>query len=322
MSRSVVGAQLEGAPVLHLGFRPMPQFLLRICEQNVGLGKIRIEFQSFSGSADHFRARFCRGSADKNGTEVAIRVGQAHVGRGECGVYFQRVLEVTDAFLDVSSAVAFVESGATLEIALIDFGRDGMRGSKPFVLFSGDGYLDLFGNGLRQLALQSKSVAKFAIVGFRPEVLVGRSTNQLGSDTNPAAVSNYGAFDEGIDAERSGYVWRGELRISETHHGGVRNDAQIVDRGEPSDECFGHAVSEVFLCGIAGQVLQRQHRQRLDFGAGGIVCAISGGDVGDGEQTDYSRNDHCEPAARPWCRSVSVGGAYVDGYLRGGIRRR
>ncbi len=98
------------------------------------------------------------------------------------------MLEITDAFLDVSPAVAFVVSKPAFQIALIDFRRDGTRCRKPLVFLPGDRDLHLFSNRLRQLALDSEHVPQLSIVGFRPEVLVGRAANQLGRDANPIAL--------------------------------------------------------------------------------------------------------------------------------------
>ena len=119
------------------------------------------------------------------------------------------------------------------------------------MFFSGDRYFHFFGDGLRQFALQGERIAHFAVIGLGPEMLVGCAANQLGRDANAIALFHDGAFDDGVHAQGSGDLRDGELGILETHHGGVRDDAQIVDVREAPDEGLGDAVGQVILRRIA-----------------------------------------------------------------------
>ena len=91
-------------------------------------------------------------------------------------------------------------------------------------------------------------------------------------------------------SQRSGDLRHRELRILEAHHRCSGNDAQIVDAGEASDESLGHSVGKVFLCWISGQVLQRQYRQRPDFGLRRTIHAASGREVSDSKQAEYDQH--------------------------------
>ena len=55
----------------------------------------------------------------------------------------------------------------------------------------------------------------------------------------------------------------------EAHDRGARDDPQPGDLRQFRDERIGHAVSEVALLGVAREVLQRQHRHRLNRPGGG-----------------------------------------------------
>jgi hypothetical protein len=114
-------------------------------------------------------------------------------------------------------------------------------------LFGSQLHLNLLRYGLCHVALQSEHVPELAIVGFRPEVLVGRGSDQLGVDSNPAALSYYRSFHNGIHAERFGNFWYCQLGILEAHDRGARNNPQIANPGETADKGFGHAVRDVFL---------------------------------------------------------------------------
>ena len=118
-----------------------------------------------------------------------MRAGQTDVSRCKRRVSLDRLLEITNTtLLDACFAVAFVEGEPAFKIALVDFRRDGTYCGKPLVFLPGHRNFDLSGDRLRHLALQSKHVPQLAIIGFRPEVLVGRTANQLSADTNPTAL--------------------------------------------------------------------------------------------------------------------------------------
>src|SRR5216683_4616486 len=106
MRMGVAWIQFEGAPVFNLGVGPAPLFLQHVCQENMRFSKVRIEFQRFSGCADCFRARLFGRSAEKNRAESSICVRQAEVSGSKSRVSLYRLLEITYAVLDISSAFA------------------------------------------------------------------------------------------------------------------------------------------------------------------------------------------------------------------------
>ena len=48
------------------------------------------------------------------------------------------------------------------------------------------------------------------------------------------------------------------------HDGGARDDAKIRDTGQFGDELVGHAVGEVLLARVAGEVLKGENGDRAD----------------------------------------------------------
>ena len=79
-----------------------------------------------------------------------------------------------------------------------------------------------------------------------------------------------------------------------------------MDPGKAVDERVGHPVPKVVLCRIPREVLQRQYRQRPDFGLRHIPGAVSRHEVSGGKQADYDNPCQNQPAARPKSRSMAV----------------
>src|SRR5260370_14741409 len=86
------------------------------------------------------------------------------------------------------------------------------------------------------------------------------SLDQLRSNAYPTARPAYGAFQEIahtqfapnlLHVNRTTLV--GETRISGDHE-------EPANAGQRRDNVLDHAISEIFLLGIAAHVLERQHR--------------------------------------------------------------
>src|SRR5208282_320040 len=145
---------------------------------------------------------------------------------------------------------------------------------EPGVLFPADGDPDLSRYGLGYIALQIENVPQVSIIGFRPKMLVGRSANQLRVDANPAALPDYGSFDNSVYVEGFSDLWHRELRILEAHHGGAGCHAEIVYPRKGSDQSLGHSVGEIVLRRVAREVFERQYSERLDCR---LLCASGAG---------------------------------------------
>ena len=73
------------------------------------------------------------------------------------------------------------------------------------------------------------------------------------------------------------------------HDGGAGDDAKVGDTGELSDELVGHAVGEVLLAGVAGEVFEGKDGERADRGA--TVSMEEAGSQRMGAEGEYS-NGH------------------------------
>ena len=166
-----------------------------------------------------------------------------------------------------------------------------MRSDQAGMLLSGDLDLHSARDGLCHLALEGQYVAQLAVVLIGPDVLVGCAPNQLGVHTNPVALPYHRTFDEGVHPKHFGDLWQRELRALQAHNRGTGNDAQITDPGQPPAQLFGHLVSQVFLGGVARQVVQGQDGQGRDFGLDRMPSAAPEHNEGNG-----NKREHTHPA--------------------------
>src|SRR5882724_6785022 len=195
-------------------------------------GKLWIQFQRLSGRADYFGLNFTRWSpADARLAESVVPPCQAKVSRCKRRVLLDRLLKVSNTFFHCSWAVAFFLGELPLKIALINLRRDLARGYKSGAFSTGDCNLYSSSNRLCHLALQDESVPEFAVVGLRPEMLVGRAANQLGVNADATALAYDRAFNYGIDAQRPSDFRHSHAGIFETHRRSARDDAKTADHG-------------------------------------------------------------------------------------------
>ncbi|TMQ70208.1 MAG: hypothetical protein E6K80_09225 [Candidatus Eisenbacteria bacterium] len=93
---------------------------------------------------------------------------------------------------------------------------------------------------------------------------VGGGFDELGRDAHAIAGAQHRAFDDRVDAQLARDVRQRAADALEAHGGGARDDAQRPDLGQVGDQRLGHAVGEVLLLGVAREVLEREHGDRLD----------------------------------------------------------
>ena len=80
---------------------------------------------------------------------------------------------------------------------------------------------------------------------------------------SPACVTV--PFHHGVDVQLPPDLLDALLRPEVPHHRGARRDAEGPDLREIGDQGIGQAVGKVLLFGIAGEVLQRDDRERRDL---------------------------------------------------------
>ena len=117
-------------------------------------------------------------------------------------------------------------------------------------------------NLLGDFVLNREDVFEVAVVLFRPDMMAGFRIDQLSGHANPAACLANTAFDDISRAEYFAdlpYVGRaafeGEGRISRDHR-------ERPPTREGGNDVLRQTVGEIFLLGIVGHILERQHGDR------------------------------------------------------------
>jgi hypothetical protein len=98
----------------------------------------------------------------------------------------------------------------------------------------------------------------------RPEVAVGARLDQLSGDADAVARSRDGALDDGIDAQLSGDLGQRPAGALVLHDGSTRDHSQRRKLPEIGNELIGHAIRKVLVGCVTREVLERQHRDRLN----------------------------------------------------------
>ena len=93
---------------------------------------------------------------------------------------------------------------------------------------------------------------------------VGRSVNQLRRDTHSPTNATHRALDDGIDARLTADLRQVLRRLLVLHDRGARDHLERAHLGKARNQLLRHAIREVLFAGLAGEVIQRQHRYRSD----------------------------------------------------------
>src|SRR5579864_386967 len=189
MRPGVVRIQLEGELVFALGVVPLPLHLIQTPYQVMGSGERWIQFQHPTDRADYFWLHFIRRSpGNARRAECVICLGQGEVSRCERRVPLDGLLKISNAFFRCSGSVAFFDE-LPLEKVFINVRGDLARSYKSGAFCTGDRNLHSSSDRLCHVAFQAEGVAEFAVVGLRPEMLVGGGANELRMNANAAGVS-------------------------------------------------------------------------------------------------------------------------------------
>ena len=138
----------------------------------------------------------------------------------------------------------------------------------------------LAGDGSRDLVLHCEYIGHFAVVAIRPQVMTAGGIDQLGGDPYPVAGPADAAFKHVANAEFArnladidGRTLVGECRIARDH------EESAIAR-QRCDDVLDHAVSEIFLLGIAAHVLNGNTAIEGFSGSGSGVAAGCSGVIG------------------------------------------
>ena len=136
------------------------------------------------------------------------------------------------------------------------------RSREPPLLARGDRDFHFLGDLGGELALERQHVTQRAIVTARPQVHVAGRVDELCRHADAIAGAGDRPFDNQIGAELFGDLRDRLLLLPVLHHRRARDHAEALQLREIRDERLGHAVSEIVLLRLGGEVRQRQHRQR------------------------------------------------------------
>ncbi len=203
------------------------------------------------------------------GSDVAVdesrTVGrrQTFIRGGEARILGDGGLEVCDRFLErLRRALPPVVAAEQVGIVRVRIHRP--RARRPPGAVGRDGDADLLGDRARHLVLEREHVLQAALVAVRPEVAVGRSVDELRRDAHAPGRSHHRAFHDTFHAQLARDLGQRLGAALVAHHRLPRDHTQRRPGGEVGDERVRHAVAEVVLRGISGQVGQGEDRQRPD----------------------------------------------------------
>src|SRR6516225_3368016 len=100
-------------------------------------------------------------------------------------------------------------------------------------------------------------------------MLIGLSINELRRNANAIARPHYRSLYDSIRTQFFRDFGEGALRVLVAFHRSMRNDFQFRHFGKVGDQFVRYAFAEVFLFGVAGEIMQGQHRQGTDHVASG-----------------------------------------------------
>jgi hypothetical protein len=238
-------------------------------------------------------------------TNASVAGGEGGVGLGVVGIGFERVVEQGDGAV----AVVGVEQEDAAQVGVLGFGNDGARACEARLLLRGHGDADFVGDGLGDFSLECQDAGHVADVFVSPDGAVGLGVDELGADADFAAFAEDAALDDAVDGEFFGDFGQGFVGALVAHGGGEGDDAQGGDLTEAVDELFGHAVGEVLLGRVAGEVFEWQDGDGADVFAGACVAPPDQqGGYGDDRQEDCGEGNPApaEPGVSNWSREWSV----------------
>ena len=116
----------------------------------------------------------------------------------------------------------------------------------------------------RHVALQRQNIRDGAFVAVRPKILARLRLHQFRGNAHAIVGAQHRAFHQRVHAQFLRDLRGAFVLVLVLHHRSARDHAQFLDLRKLSDQRVGHSVGEIILFGIASEILQRQHRQRLN----------------------------------------------------------
>ena len=110
--------------------------------------------------------------------------------------------------------------------------------------------------------MDGEDVGEFPVVALGPEVAVGLCVDQLHGDADTAARLAHAALDDVLDAKLLGDLLRVDRLALVNERRVSRDNEQLAETRQLSENILGDAVGEEFLLGLAAHVDERQDGDR------------------------------------------------------------
>ena len=130
------------------------------------------------------------------------------------------------------------------------------------------------GDRARDLVLDQEHVVDGAIEPLGPDVVAVGHVDQLRADPQAVAGLAHAAFEHGLNVEALADFADVDRRALELERRGPRHHRQALDARQRTDQLLRHAVAEVLLIRVVGEVGEREHGDRRQRVIGGVVSAI------------------------------------------------
>ena len=115
----------------------------------------------------------------------------------------------------------------------------------------------MLGYGTGDLIGQRGDIVVVAVVALGPDVLVGVGADELESHVDLADRAGDRAFQDAVDVEVAGYFRQRRCASLICLAEVAGNDAEGGILGEHGRQFVGHAVGEVLMALVAGEVIER-----------------------------------------------------------------
>ncbi len=190
------------------------------------------------------------------------RNGQAGPCQGELRIKPDRLgIKVSDPLCRIEVARVIDRDRAQVNVIRFRIFSGLLRNC--LLLGAGELGVELVGNGAGHLAFHSKDIVEFAIIAFRPEMLVRGSANQLNIYFYGVGDLLHAAFEDVRHAQLFANFAQ-VFRLALVFHGGrARNHLERGDLRQPGKDFVLDSFREVGVGFVVAQVLKWKHGNTL-----------------------------------------------------------